>query len=140
MNDPLLVRGFKGFRDLRRDGQRFVNGDRATRNPLRQVLALHEFHHEGVNVTRLFEPVNDRDVGMIQRGEGLGFTLEASETVGVMREFLGEDLDRHVAIQPGVARAIDLPHSAFANRRADFVNAQTSTGSEGQEIWFIIKA
>ncbi|MDA1097090.1 MAG: hypothetical protein O3B84_07540, partial [Chloroflexi bacterium] len=61
----------------------------AARDSLRQVVSLDEFHHEGVNVTRLFESVDDRDVGMVQRGQGLGFTQEAREPLGVVRERLG---------------------------------------------------
>jgi hypothetical protein len=34
MDDPLLVRGFKGFGDLLRGREGFINRDRATRDPL----------------------------------------------------------------------------------------------------------
>jgi hypothetical protein len=44
---------------------------------LRKIVALDEFHHEGRNADALFEPVDARDVGMVQRSEGLGFTREA---------------------------------------------------------------
>ena len=46
MDDPLLVRGFERLGDLLRDRQRLVERDRAARDPLRQILALDEFHHE----------------------------------------------------------------------------------------------
>ena len=36
MDDPLLVRGFQRLGDLPRDRQRFVERDRAARDPLRQ--------------------------------------------------------------------------------------------------------
>ncbi len=49
-----------------------------------------------------------------------------------MRERFGQDLDRDVAVQPGVAGAKDLPHTPFADRRDDFVNAQTGAEGEGQ--------
>ena len=49
-----------------------------------------------------------------------------------MRERFGQDLDRDVAVQLGVARAKDLPHAPFADRRDDFVNAQTGAEGEGQ--------
>ena len=35
MNDPLFVRRFEGFRNLLRNRQRFVDGDRSTRDMLR---------------------------------------------------------------------------------------------------------
>ena len=46
MNDPLLVRRFERLGDLLRDRQRLVERDRAARDPLREVLALDELHHE----------------------------------------------------------------------------------------------
>ena len=47
MDDPLLVCRFEGLGDLLRDGKRVVDRDRATRDPLRQILAFDELHHEG---------------------------------------------------------------------------------------------
>jgi hypothetical protein len=69
--------------------------------------------------------VDRRDVRVIQRREGLGFTLEAREAVGVVRERLGQNLDRDVAIQLRVAGAEDLAHAAFADRRGDLVDAES---------------
>ena len=75
MDDPLLVRGFERLGDLLRDGQCFVDRDRASRDALREILALDEFHHERRDAAALFEPVDAGDVRMVQRGEGLGFAL-----------------------------------------------------------------
>ena len=134
MDDPLLVRRFERLGDLLGDGQRLVEGNRASRNALRQILALDEFHDEGVDVTRMFEAVNDRDVGMVQRGQGLGLALEAGEAIGIVREGLGQDLDRDVAVQFRIARAKYLPHPAFADLGRDFVNAEAGAGSQGQSV------
>ena len=62
MNDPLLVRGFEGFCDLFRDGQRFVEWNRAARDPQRQILAFNEFHHERGDATAFLEAVDGRNV------------------------------------------------------------------------------
>ena len=72
------------------------------------------------------------DVRMIQQGEYSRFALKAREPVGVGRERLGQDLDRDGSVQLCIARAIDLPHPAFADRRGDFVDAKTRAGAEGQ--------
>ena len=54
---------------------------------------------------RLFETVDRANVGMIQRGEHLRFTLEARDAIGIARERFRQDLDRDFAIQPrSVAR------------------------------------
>ena len=50
---------------------------------------------------------------MIQRGDGVGLALEA------FAEALVGNLDRDVAVQPGVARLVDLAHAARADGRED---------------------
>ena len=46
VDDALLVRRFERLGDLLRDRQRLVERNRATRDALRQIVALDEFHHE----------------------------------------------------------------------------------------------
>ena len=69
---------------------------------------------------------------MVQRREGLRFAREPREAIGIARERVGQDLERDVAIQLRVARAIHLPHAALADLRGDFVDAEARAGSEGQ--------
>ena len=70
---------------------------------------------------------------MIERGEDLRFALEAREAIGIVGEGLGQDLDRDVAIELRIARAIDLAHAAGPKGREDFVRAEASAWGEGQE-------
>ena len=65
-----------------------------------------------------------RDVRVIQRGEHLRLALEAREAIGVGGERVGEDLQRDVATELRVARAIDLAHAAGADRGDDLVGAE----------------
>jgi hypothetical protein len=60
-----------------------------------------------------------RDAGMIQRSERLGLALEAREAIGISGDELREHLDRHVAIQLRIARAIHFAHAADAERAQD---------------------
>jgi hypothetical protein len=76
--------------------------------------------------------VDSRDVRVIQRREGLGFTLEARKPISVVRERLGQDLDRDVAIQLRVAGPEDLAHAPFADTGDNFVDTETGTGGKGQ--------
>ena len=58
---------------------------------------------------------------MIQAGDRVGLALEAFVERG--QPFLdGDD-----AIEPGVARFVDLTHAAGANRREDFVGTEPGT-------------
>ena len=131
VNDPVLVRGLQGVGDLPCDGQRLVQRDRAAAQPLRQILTFDELHDEGVHAVRILEAVNVRDVRMVEGGEYLRLALKACEPVGVVRKQIRKDFDRDVAIELRVACAIDLAHSACADRRDDFVRAETSAGNKG---------
>jgi hypothetical protein len=135
VDDALFVRGFEGLGDLSGDRKRVGERDRTAGDVHRQILALDQFHHQRGDALDLFAAVDGGDVWMIQRGERPGFTFEAGQAVGVMREGLGQDLDRDVAVQLRIARAKDLPHPAFANRCGDFVDAEAGAGCErGQGV------
>ena len=51
---------------------------------------------------------------MIQRCEHLGFTFEPGEAIGILRKGFRQYLDRDIAIQLRIARAIHFAHSARA--------------------------
>ena len=68
-----------------------------------------------------------RDIRMIQRGECLRFAGESRQPLSVRGEQLGQDLDRHVAIELRVSGAIHLAHSAFAKLFQDAIHAQIVT-------------
>ncbi len=94
---PCSVRRFKGLGNVFRDRQCLVERDRATGDPLREILTLNEFHDERVGGARFFKPVNRRDVGMIQRRERLRLAFEPCQAFGVSGERVRQDLDRDLA-------------------------------------------
>ena len=51
-----------------------------------EVFTLDEFHDEGLDAVGVLQPVDRRDVRMIQRGEDFRFALEAGQPVGIRRE------------------------------------------------------
>ena len=119
MDDSELVCRFERVRDLLRHRQRFGYRDRSAIDHGRQVLTLDQLHHQCARFSGRavpFEPVDVRDIRMVQRGECLRFAGEASQPLGVRREQFGQDLDRDAAIELRVARAIDLAHPAGAER------------------------
>src|SRR6185436_13718808 len=60
-----------------------------------------------------------------------GFALETSQALGVARHGVGEHLDRNVAIEPGVPRAVHLAHSAFAKLRKHLIGSDARACGEG---------
>ena len=115
MNNPLFVCGLERLGDLFRDRQRLVDRHRAARDRLRQILALDQFHHEGVQAGRFLEPIDRRDVRMIEGSERLRLALESDQTFGVSGECVRQDLDRDLATERRVCRPVDLPHPAIAD-------------------------
>ena len=79
-----------------------------------------------------FEAVNRGDVGVIQRGEHFRFALKAREPIGVSRDGRRQSLDRNLALQLRVRRAVDLAHAAGADGGDHFIGTETRAGSEGQ--------
>ena len=102
-------------------GSASATGIAPRRDSLCQILAFDEFHHEGTNPAGLFEAVDVRDIGMVERSERLRLAREPRQAIGVARERVREDLQRDVAIELRVAGAVDLSHAAFADQRGDFV-------------------
>ncbi len=67
---------------------------------------------------------------MIQRGQRLGFALEAGDTLRVAGMRFRQDLDGDLPIQAGIDRAIHLPHAAFAQQADDLVVSEPRTGGQ----------
>ena len=59
--------------------------------------------------------------------DSFGLALEPGERVGILGEVGRQHLDGDVAIEPRVARAVDLAHSAGAQRSQDRVWAEACT-------------
>ena len=93
MNDALLVRRFQRLRNLLRDGKDFIEWQRSTCDSLREILALDKSHDKErshpplltcLTYPALFQPVDRRDVGMVEGCEGFGFALKAQETCRIV--------------------------------------------------------
>ena len=115
-------------------GSASSSGIAPLRDPLRQIVALDQLHHERRDAVGVLESVDGGDVRMIQRGEDFRFALEAGEPLGIGRERRREDLDRDLALQLRVRGAIDLAHAARADGDGDFVGAEAGAGGKGQGL------
>src|SRR5512138_888936 len=72
--------------------------------------------------------MNGGNVGMVERGEQSGFTLEPRKPVGILGEISRQYLDRDIASEFLIVRAIDLSHTAFAERFLHIVMRESSAG------------
>ena len=133
MDDAQLVRGFQGLRDLLRDRQRVGQRDGPMRDALRERLPLDQFEHQRMRGAAVFEPIDRGDARMIERGEHLRFPAKSRQPVGIGDDGGRQNLQRDVAIEPGVASAIHLAHAAGAEKTNDVVG--TEAGAGGQCHW-----
>ena len=111
MDDAVLVRRVEGSGDLTGNGEGGVERYWAARDLLRQILAVHELHHQRAR----FEPIDVRDVRMIERREYDCFATEACDAIGIAGKGVRQHLQRHVAIQARVTGTVDLAHAAGAD-------------------------
>ena len=72
-------------------------------------------------------------MGMIERGEDFGLALKPREAFAVSRYRFGQHLDRDVALELRIARAIHLTHAAHAERGDDFVRAKARASGQWHE-------
>jgi len=98
------------LRDLRPDPQRVLLRQDTPPQTCGQSLAFQKLHHQVVRAVRLADVEEGGDVRVAKRRHRPRLAPETRQGVGVVRHVLGQDLDRHVAAQPRVARPIDLAH------------------------------
>ena len=84
MDDAGRVRGFHRLDDLPGDRERFIEGHRAGSEPIGQGRSLDQLHDQGALPARIFEAVNVGDVGVIERGQQLGFAIEPRQSIDVV--------------------------------------------------------
>ncbi len=121
VNDALLVRRLERLGDLPRNRQRLVERKRPLHDAVRERRALDELHHQRGHAARFLEAVDVGDVWMVQRSQRPGLALQPRQTLRIRRHAGGQHLDCHVAIEAGVAGAIDLTHAAGADLLDDVV-------------------
>ena len=85
MNDALVVRGGQSMGDLDAVVDGFANRERAALQRMTQRFADEQFGDEVRRAVEDSELVDGKDVGVVESRSGLGFLLEAAQTVGVAR-------------------------------------------------------
>jgi hypothetical protein len=58
--------------------------------------------------------------------------VEAGDPIGILRDSVGQDLQRDVMPKLAIAGTVHLAHASFADRRDDFVDAEARAWSEAK--------
>jgi hypothetical protein len=134
-----------GVGDLDRMPQDLVERQGPPPQPLRERLPFEILHHPEADLgirrrrsagrrryrSRAPDVVQHTDVRMTQCRDGSCFPLEALTQVGLIGHLGRNDFDGDGAIEPHVARAIDLAHPAASDRGVYLVGPETSARREG---------
>jgi hypothetical protein len=88
-----------------------------------QSFALYVLSSDEVLTVLFTNLINGQDVGMIERGSGVGFTLEAAEVHLVLCQSSRKQFDGDLATEAGVIGEVDLSHAALADRGANLIAA-----------------
>jgi hypothetical protein len=94
--------------------------------PAAQRLALEQLGDDIGKALVRADVVDRHDVGVVQDAGRSRFLLEALQAVAVGGQLLGQDLDGHLAAEPGVPRLPDLAHPAGPQRGKDFVGTEAA--------------
>ncbi len=121
VDDALVVRAREPFGDLGGDFEGAVRRQRAARGQVAQLLAAHQLHRDEVDAVGFVDRVDDRDVRMFERGGSARLLNEPLAPVGVGHQLRRQHLERHLAVQAQVERAIDDAHAAAADLFDDLI-------------------
>lgn len=69
---------------------------------------------------------------VVEGRQHLGFAPKPGDPLHIGCQRRRQDLDRDLALQPGVARPEDVAHAAVADVARDLVGAEGRAGTEGQ--------
>jgi hypothetical protein len=101
------LQGLHGVADGLRLGQRRALGDL-----LLERRPLDVLHRDVVGALGLAAVIDGDDVGMAEAGRGRRLAAEPLHEAGVAGVAVGQDLDRHPAMQGLVLRQVDVRHAA----------------------------
>ena len=76
MDHPFFVRCFQRLGDLAAELEPLLDLYPSSRNSLGQRLAGNQFHHQIIHTVGLSQPMNRRDVRVIQRRQHSRFALQ----------------------------------------------------------------
>src|SRR6185503_11399873 len=77
---------------------------------------------------------------MIERHHRARFLLKALHTLRVFEEIIGQSLERHLTILPGVLGEIDIAHAATSQRAHDAIGSDEIAGLECKRHTHLIRS
>src|SRR5206468_6709048 len=116
-------------RVIQRVGDRLQHRDRvvdvdSSAEPVGQRASADELEHQVRDAALVAEVVDAEDVRVAEPRDGHRLLMEALAVLLVLGEELGQDLDRHVAVERGVVGLVDGGHAAAPDALDDAVGPE----------------
>src|ERR1022692_3558514 len=121
MDDPFRVSSVQRIRDLDSERQDQLGLQRATRHSLLERRPFQILHDDEGLPLLLPDFMNRADIGMVQCGRGLRFSLEASQCLRVSGDLFRQELQGNKTMEDYVLSLIDHAHPATAQLLDDLV-------------------
>ena len=128
MDQSLPVRLVERIGKRDGDRQELAHRQRAAQQPLGERLALEQLHDQEVNAVLGADVVERADVRVLEARDRSGFSRQPLAPLGVLVEVLGQHLDRDLAVESGIAGAVDLAHTPGPEEPHDLVGSEPTAG------------
>ena len=112
-------------------GTASATGSEPLAQPIRQRLPLDQLEDEIGRAVDQLESVDRAHVRVVEGGEQARLPLEAPQAGRIVAEVVGHRLDRHLAAEGGVERAVDAAHASAAEEPAHDEAAERCARLEG---------
>ncbi|HLK50913.1 MAG TPA: hypothetical protein VKT49_22380 [Bryobacteraceae bacterium] len=120
----------KAFRDRGADLDSLPPPDNAVAQARAQRFALQQLGHDIGGAAFAPYVINTQNVGMRDGCHCFRLALKTGKRLRIPRQPLRQNLDRHFAMQPRIARSVNLTHPARTHQSHNFIGAQSVTRSE----------
>jgi hypothetical protein len=121
VNNPFAMSIVERIRDRNGDFKQLVDIERPSDDQVSQGLTIEELHRNKRLIVVLADLIDGTDIGVVQGGRGLGFTLEPVQCLAIAGKFFWQELQRDKAMQSCVFGLIDHAHPATAEFFEDAV-------------------
>ncbi len=115
MGDAFAVGRTERFDEGHGDREKLGERQPLARNDRREGSAPYQLHRDEVNAVDLFHRVDGHDAGVVEGRDRPRLLPESRQSLGVLRERVGQDLDRHLAVELRVDRLPHHTHPALAD-------------------------
>ena len=131
VDDALGMSRVESVGDLDAQIEHRLDLQRPARDQVPKRLSLQQFHRDKGSPIGLINLVDGADVRMVQSGGSLGLPLETAESLCVMGEVVGKELQGDMATELEVFRLVHHTHAPATDLAEDAVMGDRLTNGLG---------